>query len=429
VIEIQRQAARAVAEVLQGHSLSRLLPVLWKRSPALASNERAAIQDLSFGTCRWLGTLRAVLGMLLKRPPADREVETLLLVAIYQLEWTRAAPHAVVDFAVRTCAALGKTSAKGLVNAVLRNFLRDREVLLARARATEVGRYSYPQWWIDEVARAWPAEYATVLATGNAHPPMTLRVNRRFVSTERYLMTLQEAGLPAQQIGPCALLLDRPIAVESLPGFAQGLVSVQDLAAQYAAPLLDLREGMRVLDACAAPGGKTAHLLELADIQLICLDRDAQRLQRVRENLARLRLSAATLADADAGNLSAWWDGQVFDRILLDVPCSASGVVRRHPDMKWLRKADDLPRLACEQARLLDTLWHTLAAGGKLLYVTCSVFPAENQAQIAAFLGTHRDADVVPLTLFPHTMGQLLPDSRHDGFFYALLHKLPATAG
>jgi 16S rRNA (cytosine967-C5)-methyltransferase len=367
--------------------------------------------------------------MLLKKQPADGEVETLLLVALYQLEWTRAAHHAVVDFAVRSCTALGRTSAKGLVNAVLRNFLRNREALLARARSTEAGRFSYPQWWIDEVARAWPAQYAAVLEMGNARPPMTLRVNRRIISTERYLTTLQEAGLPARQIGPCALLLDRPVGVESLPGFGEGLVSVQDLAAQYAAPLLELGDGMRVLDACAAPGGKTAHLLELADIRLIALDRDVQRLQRVRENLARLRLSSATLAEADAGELSAWWDGQAFDRILLDAPCSASGVVRRHPDMKWLRRHDDLPRLAREQARLLDTLWHTLAAGGKLLYVTCSVFPAENRAQIAAFLGTHSDADAVPLIPFPHTMGQLLPDSRHDGFFYALLHKLPATAG
>jgi 16S rRNA (cytosine967-C5)-methyltransferase len=427
VIEIQRQAAHAVLEVLHGHSLSRVLPALWKRSPSLTSSDRAAIQDLSFGTCRWLGTLRAVLGMLLNKHPADREVETLLLVAIYQLEWTRAAHHAVVDFAVRTCTALGKTSAKGLVNAVLRNFLRNREALLARARATEAGRYSYPQWWVDELARAWPAVYATVLEMGNAHPPMTLRVNHRLTSTEQYLATLKDAGLPAQQIGPWALRLDRPIGVESLPGFAQGLVSVQDLAAQYAAPLLDLRDGMRVLDACAAPGGKTAHLLELADIRLTALDRDAQRLKRVRENIARLRLSAATLIDTDAGDLSAWWDAQAFDRILLDAPCSASGVVRRHPDIKWLRRDDDLPRLACEQTRLLDTLWHTLAAGGKLLYVTCSVFPTENQAQIAAFLGTHRDADVVPLTPFPHTMGQLLPDPLHDGFFYALLHKLPAA--
>ena len=429
MIEIQRQATRAIIEVLEGRSLSRVLPALWKRNPALAGSDRAAIQDLSFGTCRWLGTLRAVLELLLKKQPADREVETLLLVAIYQLEWTRAAHHAVVDFAVRTCTALGKTSARGLVNAVLRNFLRNREALLARARGTEAGRYSYPRWWIDELARAWPQELAAILEAGNAHPPMTLRVNRRLVSTERYLATLQEANLSAQQIGPFALLLDRPVAVESLPGFARGLVSVQDLAAQHAAPLLDLRDGMRVLDACAAPGGKTAHLLELADIRLTALDRDVQRLQRVWENLARLRLSAAMLAHSDAAELSAWWDGQAFDRILLDAPCSASGVVRRHPDMKWLRRDDDLPRLAREQARLLDTLWHTLAAGGKLLYVTCSVFPAENQAQIAAFLRAHRDADVVPLTPFPHTMGQLLPDSRHDGFFYALLHKLPATAG
>ena len=427
MIEIQRRAAQAVLDVLEGHSLSPVLAALWKRNPGLAGSDRAAIQDLSFGTCRMLGTLRALLDLLLKKPPTDREVEALLLVAIYQLEWTRAAHYAVVDFAVRTCAALGKASAKGLVNAVLRSYLRNRETLLTRARATEAGRYSYPQWWIAELTHAWPDDYLAILEAGNRHPPMTLRVNRRATTPERYLAMLRDADLQAKQVGPFALLLDRPVPVEHLPGFAQGLVSVQDLAAQYAAPLLDLRNGMRVLDACAAPGGKTAHLLELADIDLTSLDRDTQRMQRVRENLRRLHLSA-TLAGSDAADLSAWWDGRAFDRILLDAPCSASGVVRRHPDIKWLRRQDDLPRLAVEQARLLDALWHTLASGGKLLYVTCSVFPAENQAQIAAFLGAHRDAGVAPLTPFPNKTGQLLPDSRHDGFYYALLHKLPAAA-
>jgi 16S rRNA (cytosine967-C5)-methyltransferase len=402
-----------------------VLRLVWARHPALSKGDRAAIQDLGYGACRWLGTLREVLRLALNKPASDDQVEALLLVALYQLQWTRAPAHAVVDGAVRTCARLGKASAKGLVNAVLRRFLRERDSLLERARATPPGRFSYPQWWIEELERAYPARFQAILDAGNLHPPLTLRVNRRRVSIEAYLHALSVAGLPAEQIGPVAVRLEHPVPVESLPGFTEGLVSVQDLAAQRAAELLGPSDGMRILDACSAPGGKAAHLLETAAVELTAIDRDPQRLQRVRENLERLRLEAR-LVTADAADLDSWWDGQPFERVLLDAPCSASGVVRRHPDIKWLRRPEDIARLAREQARLLSALWRTLTPGGTLLYATCSLFPAENQAPIADFLSAHKNARRLPITELAQTDGQLLPDSRQDGFFYALLQKLVA---
>jgi 16S rRNA (cytosine967-C5)-methyltransferase len=426
VIEIQRNASLTLLAVLHGRSLTPALDDIRLRSPRLKPNERAAIQDLAFGGCRWLGTLRAVLAQLLRAPLTDEEVEALLLVALYQLQWTRAAQHAVVDGAVRTCVALGKPSAKGLVNGVLRNFLRQREALLERARTTEVGRFSYPQWWIDEAKAAWPAQYAEILDAGNLHPPMTLRVNRRRTDIRSYRAALADAGIEAEPVGPAGLRLAKPVPVQALPDFQQGVVSVQDLAAQYAAPLLDLTAGQRVLDACAAPGGKSAHILELCDVELLALDRDAERLERVRGNLDRLGLKAQLQA-ADAADAHGWWDGRHFDRILLDAPCTGSGVVRRHPDGKWLRRRGDIAQLAAEQSRLLQGLWHTLGPDGKLLYVTCSVFPAETESRIAAFMASHDDASRLALPGLP-AGGQLLPDTRHDGFFYGLLQKRPAPA-
>lgn len=424
MIEVQRQAVLALLGVLRGRSLSTVLSLPARGRPALSAGDRGAIQDICYGACRWLGTLREILRLMGAALP-DPEVEALLLVALYQLEWTRAPQHAVVDGAVRTCARLGKTSAKGLVNALLRRFQRERASLLEQAHRTPLGRFSYPQWWIDEIRRAYPERFEAILDAGNLHPPMTLRVNCRKISVEGYLEELRAASLQGERIGPAALLLEHPVPVEELPGFAEGRVSVQDLSAQRAAALLDVKDGMRVLDACAAPGGKTGHILETARVELTAVDQDPQRLRRVHENLSRLGLQARLLA-ADAGDPAAWWDGRPFDRILLDAPCSASGIVRRHPDIKWLRRADDLPRLARAQSRLLAALWRTLTPGGTLLYATCSLFPLENQARIADFLGVHNNARRTPITELAQTDGQLLPDSRQDGFFYALLHKLDA---
>jgi 16S rRNA (cytosine967-C5)-methyltransferase len=426
MFEVQRLGSDIVGGVMGGRSLDSTLQAASLRHPALSVQDRAVLQDISYGTLRFLGQLDAILDQLLQRPLKDDDVRQLLRVALYQLVHTRAAPHAVVDHAVRTCLALRKPAAKGLVNAVLRNFLRQREVLLATARRTEAGRYSHPQWWIDKLRVQYPERYRDILENANLHPPLTLRVNRRHSTVDDYMKRLATAGMNAQALGGAALMLERPVAVAQIPGFADGDVSVQDAAAQQAASYLDLQRGQRVLDACAAPGGKTAHILECEDVELFAVDQDPKRLERVRSNLNRLRLNANAIC-GDAADPRAWWDGKPYARILADVPCSASGVVRRHPDIKWLRRPDDVARFVARECDILEALWQLLGSDGKLLYVTCSLFVEENNDQIERFLERHHDARRLPLP-GPHTnaqrlAGQILPDETHDGFFYALLQK------
>ena len=417
---VQRIAAQTVAAVLAGRSLNHTLEAAWKRAHALTRAERGAIQDLCYGTLRHLGRLRAVLSQLAPRQVKDRELQTLLLVALYQLEYSEAAPYAIVDHAVECAAQIGGRHVKAFVNAVLRNFQRGRAALLKEADSTDAGHYSYPAWWIERLRRDFPSEVQDILETGNAHPPMTLRVNRRRSTPQEYLHELERAGLRARMLEGGALTLLRPVPVEQLPRFGEGVVSVQDAGAQFAARLLDLSDGMRVLDACAAPGGKTAHMLELVDVDMTALDADPARLKRVSSNLERLGLSAR-VACADAAAIQAWWDSRSFDRVLLDAPCTASGVVRRHPDIKWLRQPGDVQRFAEQQQRLLEALWKVLGCGGKLLYVTCSIFMEENQERIGGFAARHPDARV--LGAMPGRDGLLLPENEHDGFYYALLQK------
>jgi 16S rRNA (cytosine967-C5)-methyltransferase len=426
MLEIQRLASSVVGNVLAGRSLDAELAASWRHHPGLSAQQRAAIQNCCFGTLRFLGRIDAIIQALLDKPLRDEKLRCLLRTALYQLEFTRAAPHAVVDHAVLACDQLHLPAAKGLTNAVLRNFLRRREPLLAAVQRTDPGRYSHPQWWVDKLREQYPREYAAILDADNLHPPLTLRVNRRRATVEQYLALLESSGIAAQRLGGSAVRLANPLPVERIPGFSEGMVSVQDAAAQHAGPLLGAGDGMRVLDACAAPGGKAAHLLELADIDLVALDRDAARLDRVRANLGRLGLGADIVC-GDACEPQAWWDGRPFDRILADVPCSASGVVRRHPDIKWLRRAADIAQFAERQQRMLEALWRLLASGGKLLYATCSVFREENQLQVAQFLERHRDAQHQTHPgadqHLQHVAGQILPDEEHDGFFYALLQK------
>ncbi len=426
MVEVQRLAAGVVAAVLAGHSLDAELAGVWRRRAQSTAGDRGAIQDLAYGTLRFLGWLDAVLEALLKKPVRDARLRALLLVGLYQLEHTRAAPHAVVDHAVRTCEALGLASAKGLTNAVLRNFLRERTVVAAQARRSETARYSHPQWWIDKLRAQYPSHYAAALDADNLHPPLALRVNRRRVATADYIALLADQGIRAEREGDAAFILASPLPAHRIPGLGEGLVSVQDTAAQLAAPLLELRDGQRVLDACAAPGGKATHILELADVELLALDNDELRLDRLRANLARLGLGAEVRC-ADAAEPGSWWDGKPFERILADVPCSASGVARRHPDIKWLRRASDIGQFGERQARMLDALWQVLGRGGKLLYVTCSVFQEENVEQVAQFVERHPDATraILPgLDSDPGLpAGQLLQNPRHDGFFYALVQK------
>jgi len=426
MIEVQRLAAAVIGGVLAGRSLDAELASAWRRHAQIDARSRAAVQDLAYGTLRLLGRFEALLDALLEKPLKDTRLRPLLLVALYQLERTRAAPHAVVDQAVRVCQTLGLTSAKGLANAVLRNFLRRQAALDAHVQRSETARYSHPQWWIDKLRAQYPAHYAAALEADNVHPPLVLRVNRRRSSVAEYLERLERDGIGAEACGEAAVLLHKALPAARIPGLAEGLVSVQDAAAQLAAPLLDLLDGQLVLDACAAPGGKTGHLLELADVRLTALDSSAERLARVSANLERLGLAARVIC-GDACEPSSWWDGKPFDRILADVPCSASGVARRHPDIKWLRRETDLARFADTQGRMLDALWQTLASGGKLLYATCSVFREENSEQVARFLERHRDAARLALPAVDNDIqlpaGQLLPDGRHDGFYYALLQK------
>ena len=420
---IQLAAGQIIQQVLaDGRNLNQVLDESLRKKSVWTPAQRAALQDLSYGTLRFYGQLKTVLSLLLHKPMLDQRIYYMLLVALYQLQYSKAAQHAVVDHAVRSAQMLN-VKVSGLVNAILRNFLRNQVALLEQAAQHAEGKYNHPQWWIDELAAQYGERSAVILEAGNRHPPMTLRVNRRRGSTADYQALLEQQNIPAQLIEPDALQLDKPVGVDKLPGFFAGLVSVQDAGAQYAARLLDVRDGMRVLDACAAPGGKTAHILESAQVEMVAGDKDGQRLQRVAENLRRLELSAQLLT-GDAAEPEPWWDGKLFQRILADVPCSASGVVRRHPDIKWLRRSTDIAGFAAQQLGILHALWRLLAQDGKLLYATCSVFQQENGLVIAAFLAQQQDARRLPIELPESSEGQLLPDDRHDGFFYALLQKI-----
>jgi 16S rRNA (cytosine967-C5)-methyltransferase len=436
--------ADAVLAVKSGRSLNDVLA----RMPADA---RPGVQALTFHVMRWLGgagEVRAIVAP--KMPPPN--VEALLLTALALL-WPVADPpyadHTLVDQAVN--AARQRTpAAAAFINAVLRRFVRERDALVLAARHAPIGAYNHPLWWIERIRHDWPTQWQALLAANNEHPPLTLRVNARRGSGAAYVQRLAAQGRAAAVIdslalGGQAVVLETPVPVSLLPGFAEGEVSVQDAAAQRAARLLIggglpqdagtrglLPSGARVLDACAAPGGKTAHLLELADLDVLALDSDPVRLARVQDSLNRLQLQA-TLKAGDARDTAAWWDGRPFDAILLDAPCSASGIVRRHPDVRWLRRPDDVTALARLQSEMLEALWPLLAPGGRLLYATCSVFKSEGSGQTDAFLQRHGPAAA---RLDPLSPGHLLPlpdnattavasrgRALQDGFFYALIHK------
>lgn len=403
------QAARIDAAVFAGQSLA---DGLLSRVEAVA---RPAVQDLVYGSLRQFGRGDFFLSRLLAKPLVDETVHALLLVALYRLESRPEAAHTVVDQAVVAAGELAGGNFRGLVNGVLRNFLRRQAELTAELALDPVGHSQHPAWWLAALQEAYPADWQSVVAAGNAPPPMALRVNLRQISREDYLGLLQADGLAASPVGTAGLALHSPVPVERLPGFADGLASVQDPGAHRAADLLDPPVGGRVLDACAAPGGKTADLLERKDLDLLALDLKPARCRRVEENLARLGLRAQVKA-ADCAKPESWWDGQPFDAVLADVPCSASGVVRRNPDAKWLRRPEDIASFAKAQKRILAALWPVLRPGGKLLYATCSAFPEENGLQIDRFLQATPDAERC-------YEEQLLPNGEHDGFYYCLLSK------
>lgn len=434
----QQIAANAVNQVLSGRNLTIALPAALAVFPDATPQQRGAAQDLSYGTLRFYGEIDAYLVQLLEKPLTDDRINALLLVAIYQLLHDKADSFTVVNQAVHAVSELKrpapKSWAKGLVNAILRNFLRQKDQLAAKLKSSDVATYSYPQWWVNKLKTQYPEHWQGMLETGNQHPPMTLRVNTQKISMQDYLQLLTRQDIEAKHSGAQALILTHPLPVEKIPGFSDGIVSVQDLGAQLAANLLEAKAGMNVLDACCAPGGKTGHILELADVALTALDSDETRLQRVQSNLSRMNLQANLLV-GDA-SMTDWWNEetttpQLFDRILADVPCSASGIVRRHVDIKWLRREADIASFTRQQANILANLWQMLAKGGKLLYVTCSVFNEENQGQVDTFLQNNEDATQLAFGLpenyasveITQINGQLLPTTAHDGFFYALLQK------
>ena len=428
-------AARALAAVLDGKaSLGTSLPPLLDKVEA---RDRGLAQDLAFGAARWQPRLELIAAKLLRKPfkDGDRDLEALLLVGLYQLFYTRIPAHAAIGETVGCVDKLKKTSAKGLLNAVLRNAQREGDSLIQELDRDPVLHTAHPRWLQKQLKAFWPEHWQAICAANNAHPPLILRVNRRHGSRDDYLARLRQVGFEAE---PCTFSRDgirllQACDVTLLPGFAEGHVSVQDEAAQLAADLLQLAPGQRVLDACAAPGGKTCHLLEAepALSEVVAVDLEAKRLARVRENLDRLGLEA-TLIAADGRDTAAWWDGKPFQRILLDAPCSATGVIRRHPDIKLTRKADDIPALATLQGELLDAMWPTLEVGGILLYATCSTLPTENTEVIEAFLARTpgaRELDIAgPFGLKqPHGRQLLAQQDGHDGFYYAKLIKIAAA--
>ncbi len=431
-------AARAIEALAAGRSLpdalDRAIDAESAREPLPAASH-AAVRDLAYRSCRELGLVRELARGLNAREPAPA-LAALQWVALAQLVEGVRADAVLVDQAVRAAHALpGGAAVAGFLNATLRRFVREREARLQAARRKPEALWNHPDWWIDRLRRAWPERWRQILEAGNGAPPMTLRVNRRRTSAGDYLARLREQGIGARRIGEQAIVLDDAVPVATLPGWSDGFVSVQDAAAQLAAPLLAPVDGERLLDACAAPGGKTTHLLELADVELTALDVDPARLRTVRENLERLRFPRPpTLVAGDASRPSDWWDGRPFDRILLDAPCTASGIVRRHPDVRWLRRRSDLATLSRRQSEILAALWSVLRPGGKLLYTTCSVFPEEGEEVVARFLGRQRDASRLPLQWCfdgrtPEPVSTLLPVATaardHDGFFFALLEKRP----
>jgi 16S rRNA (cytosine967-C5)-methyltransferase len=431
------EAARAVAAVARGRSADEAL------TAAQGSPSRPAVRAIALGTLRWYLRLQPAVEALLTSPGnLAREVHALLVTASHQIEYSRDAPALVVNLAVDATRLLGQPRACGLVNAVLRRFVREREALLAHVDSDPAAAAAHPAWLFQALADAWPAHHRQIVQANNAHPPMVLRLSTRRRSAAEYLADLAAAGLggslpawAATSTGSAAVVLDRPVSVGALPGFEEGWVSVQDAGAQLAPTLLAALPGMRVLDACAAPGTKTTHLLEAArgPIELTAVDIDAGRLGRVAENLRRLGL-AARLAAADLRNPASFWDGRPFDRILVDAPCSGTGVIRRHPDIKLLRRAGDIAAFARTQLEILRAAFGMLAPGGRLVYSTCSVLPAENEAVVGRFLEGEPQAAPAPMpageALAPGALAravgtQLLPGGAagSDGFYYACIEK------
>jgi len=426
---LRAMAAGVISDVMQGDSLTEALP---RRQEKVSESDRAFLQELSYGVCRWYFRLEFLADRLLAKPlkPRERKMKALILIGLYQLLYSRVPAHAAIGATAGAAGVLGRPWATGLVNAVLRRFQREGDALLQQAMEVPPARYSQSAWFVEAVERAWPQQARAIFEGLLERPPFTLRVDLQRTTLADYAAKLARFGITARPVKgvPSALILDKAVPVTRLPGFSAGVVSVQDAGAQLAAYLMALQPGMHVLDADAAPGGKTGHLLERSkELKLVALDADERRLQRVAENLRRLG-RAAQLVTGDAAHPAGKWARPRYDRILADVPCTATGVMRRHPDIRLLRRVEDVETVALRQREIVDALWQLLRPGGKLLYATCSVLPQENEGQVEAFLARHEDAEVA---ILPSQRGivtahglQLLPvDRETDGFYYSLLEK------
>jgi len=429
VLSARQTAVNIICAVAHhGQSLTEALIA----TDILDLRDRAFCRELCYGTIRWYSRLDAILAQLLKKPfkPKDTDIKVLALLGLYQIIYLNTPDHAAVSETVNTCAKSRKSWAKGLLNGVLRSFLRERETLESNADSTNA-QYSHPEWLTQQLQQDWGNRSTEIMRANNEHPPMSIRVNLQQNERDAYLKQLNEQSIAAttNPLNSCGLTLEKPVSVEQLPNFWQGACSVQDNAAQLAAELLNVQAGQRVLDVCAAPGGKTAHILERSanDIELVAIDIDEQRNQRVIENLERLHLNADVLT-VDGLEPNEWFDGTPFQRILIDAPCSATGVIRRHPDIKLLRKASDIEKLVELQAKLLKAIWPLLEKNGVLIYATCSILSAENSQQITRFIDQQPDAKAVKIDA---SWGQACENGRQifpgeekmDGFYYACLTK------
>ncbi|MCW8331457.1 16S rRNA (cytosine(967)-C(5))-methyltransferase RsmB [Photobacterium sp. SDRW27] len=424
-MNVRAAAAKVVYQVVdQGQSLSNALPAAQQD---IRERDHALLQEICYGVLRWLPRLESVTNQLMDKPlkGKQRVFHHLILVGLYQLGYMRIPAHAAVAETVNATKDLKKPQLRGLINAVLRNYQRQQESLDAQAISHDAGRYGHPGWLLKLLKQSYPEQFESVVDANNTKAPMWLRVNRRHHSRDEYRELLNAEGIDTDLHPEAqdALRLHRPCDVSKLPGFADGWVSVQDAAAQLSVEYLAPQAGELILDCCAAPGGKTAHIMERQpDTQVVAIDCDEHRLARVHDNLQRLNLEAQVLC-ADARHPEQWWQGEQFDRILLDAPCSATGVIRRHPDIKWLRRADDIDALAQLQAEIVDAMWQQLKSGGTMVYATCSITPQENSEQVKAFLSRTADAELIGSDI-AQPGRQILPGEHDmDGFYYAVLRK------
>ena len=418
-------AADCVSEVIKGHNLNQVFERRFEHHQNITPQQKSVAIFLAYGAIRFLGENQFFIQQLIDKKITNKKIEALLCVALFQLNHDQSTDFTVVNEAVEAAKLINKSWAGSFVNGVLRNFIRQKEKLQTELKNDEEAFYSYPLWWINLIKQNYPKDWESILLNGNKHPPLTLRINERQTNLKQYEEKLKSEAISYRVLGNIALELTQPTPVEKIPGFMDGEVSIQDFGAQLAAKLLDLQDGQFCLDACSAPGGKTGHMLEIADIELVSIDQQKDRLYKVKENLERLHLHAY-LKCADLAAVNTWWNEKLFDRILLDAPCSASGVVRRHVDIKWLRRPRDIEMFAKQQEAMLEAMWQLLKKGGKLLYATCSIFYDENQKVINHFIKEHTDAKEVEWSVdseYSKYENQLIPSENHDGFFYALLEK------